>query len=336
LAETGTKVRGYRAAIIGCGRIGADCGSIIAGSSRIGSHAEAYRMCSSTELVAVCDPDTERLQRCGKRWQVSRLYRDHRELLATEEIDVVSICTPAATHFELLLEVLESRRMKGILLEKPLAVKLEHADAAIALAARSTAKVSVNYIRRFPPVYRQAAMEIRQGRLGNIHHVNILYTKGIVNNGTHAFDLLRFLIGELFQVSLLSRDYNGSSDPSLSVKVEFEQGFEAWLCGLPSDTYNVFEVDIMGSNGRMVFRDQGHILDKFSVEDTVRKHGFRLLKPDPDSYPTDLTKAVQYAVTDLIESIETNRQPACTLQDARAAMDLSFRLLQDMERVSIC
>lgn len=331
---TGEHPRVYRAAIIGCGRIGADCGPVGSGSSRIASHAASYSACDRTQLVAVCDLDLERLRRCGERWKVARLYRDPSELFAAEQIGLVSICTPPATHVKLLAEVLRSDRVKGVLLEKPLAVNLENADKAIDLAAHSTAKVAVNYIRRFPSVYRQAADDLQQGRLGRIQHVNILYTKGIVNNGSHALDLLRFLFGEPARVSLLSPAGEMTADPTLSVKVEFPAGFEAWLYGLSANAYNIFEVDILGSQGRMLFRDQGHVLDQFAVEDTLKKHGFRQLEPIPHSRSTNLAQAVRYAVVDLIQSMETGEPPGCTLQDARAALDLSLRVLHEAKLIS--
>ena len=325
----------FRAAIIGCGRIGADCAPIGSGSSRIASHAAAYSACERTNLVAVCDSDPEHLQRCGERWEVQRLFCDPRELFATEQIDLVSICTPPETHVELMAEVLRCDSVAGVLLEKPLALNLKDADAAIELVDHSKAKVSVNYIRRFPPLYRQVKADLEQGKLGPIQHVNIFYTKGILNNGSHAFDLLRFLFEEPSRVALLSpAGEMVSADPTLSVKVEFQAGFEAWLCALDGEAYNLFEVDILGSRGRMLLRDQGHILDQFSLEDTRERHGFQQLEPVPHSRPTDLAHAVQYAVTDLIDSIENSNPPACTLQDARAALDLSLKVFREAENGS--
>ena len=60
--------RVFRAAIIGCGRIGADAGEPGSGSSRIASHAASYVASPRTELVALCDVDAQRLARAGERW----------------------------------------------------------------------------------------------------------------------------------------------------------------------------------------------------------------------------------------------------------------------------
>jgi len=320
----------YRAAIIGCGRIGADCNSPETGSSRIASHAEAYTKHQKTELIAVCDLDSDRLRQCKKRWNVPRAYNDLDEMLIKEEIDILSICTPASSHFDILAEALRTEKVLGILMEKPLTLTMQEADAALHLAQNFKTKISVNYIRRFPPIYRQVAEELRQGDLGRIQHINVYYTKGIVNNGSHALDLLKFFFGNPDEVSLLSSNLEPTDDPSPSFRIKFPAGFEAWFCGLKSDFHNIFEIDIIGSEGRLVFRDQGHILDRFPIGDTYIKHGFKQLKPIPDSYPTDLERAVQYALEDLIKSIEIGIEPNCTVEDARTALYLSLDVLSNL------
>lgn len=315
----------YRAAVIGCGRIGADAGEPGTGSSRIASHAAAYATCPRTELVALCDTDPERLARAGQRWSVRSLYEDPSEMLAAERPDIVSVCTPPASHPAVLGESVR-HGARGVLLEKPLAADLEGAKAILEVASSSPTTLAVNYIRRFPPVYRQAMADVREGRLGRIQHVGVLYTKGILNNGSHALDLLRAFFGEPASAEVVRGDPSGAADPTLSARIGFADGLEAWLGGVDGEAYNVFDVDIVGTEGRIVFTDLGHMLHRYPVQDSRAEHGFRQLRAAAAAQPTELSSAVRYAVEDLVRSIETGVEPACTPNDAYAAMALSLRL----------
>ena len=66
----------------------------------------------------------------GERWGVSRLYRDYREMLAKEQLDIVSVCTPTRSRAEVVEAVVESG-VKAVFLEKPLARTLREADQII-------------------------------------------------------------------------------------------------------------------------------------------------------------------------------------------------------------
>ncbi|HLY08074.1 MAG TPA: Gfo/Idh/MocA family oxidoreductase, partial [Planctomycetota bacterium] len=74
---------GYRAVLIGCGRMGSD----MADDPRIQgitTHAASYRACSRTDLVAVCDADPNRAARCAERWKVPSVYSNLPDLLSQQ------------------------------------------------------------------------------------------------------------------------------------------------------------------------------------------------------------------------------------------------------------
>ena len=317
----------YRAAVIGCGRIGTDTGDPGSGSSRIRSHAAAYVESPRTELVALCDTDEGRLAHAAERWPGAACYSRVADLLDRERPDLVSICTSPSAHIGVLEEALEAN-VPGVLLEKPVAALLEEAERALESVAGSRTRVAVNYIRRFPPAYRGAIRDISGGALGDIQHVGVLYTKGVVNNGTHVLDLLRALLGQPEEAEVVGEAPDGEADPTVSARVRFGGGVEAWVHGLSGDAYNVFDVDILGTDGRLFFTDLGHRLCRYSAEDTRSVHGFRQLQPEPEVVPTELASAVRFAVEDLVRSIETGTAPQCTLEDGYAALELALGLAE--------
>ena len=71
------------------------------------SHAGAYQRSPRTQLVAASDPNPERRASFGRRRGVpsDHLYADHREMLARERPDVVSVCVPTRHHAAVALDV---------------------------------------------------------------------------------------------------------------------------------------------------------------------------------------------------------------------------------------
>ena len=114
----------FRAAVIGCGKIGSVFADdpLLAGD--VYTHAEAYVRSPATELVAVCDRDADVAQRCGERWNVAS-FTDVAETLYSADPDIVSICTPDETHYAIARLAIEAQSVRAILCEKPLATNVD-------------------------------------------------------------------------------------------------------------------------------------------------------------------------------------------------------------------
>lgn len=314
----------YRAAIVGCGRIGTATGDPAQGQSRIKSHAEAYCTLPNVDLIALCDASAATLARASMKWGVGATFADVGDLLAIARPDLLSVCAPADQHVEILRMAIEAG-VKGVLLEKPITPDLATARSALDLVERAETRVAVNYTRRFPPIYRRAIEDVRAGGIGRVQYVHGIYTKGTVNNGSHMIDLLRAMLGNPVQADALSGD--SLSPPStVSARIIFEGGAEAWLAAADGAAFNVFDLDILGTEGRIKFTDLGHVVQRFTVAETSSEYGFRQLSPLSAPQPTGLAGSVRYAVEDLIESIETRQQPACTVADGYAALEIALSL----------
>ena len=138
------------------------------------------------------------------------------------------------------------------------------------------------------------------------------------------FDLMRWWFGEPLSVQPLSWK-NDKADPDLDLAVEFPNNIVAWIKALDATACNIFEIDIIGTKGRLVFRDQGHQLDEYVVLDTLSQHGFCQLSSTPKSTTTELASAVRLAISDLISAVESGESPACSVRDGRDALALSLQ-----------
>src|SRR5689334_8585012 len=91
-------------------------------------HAGAVRATPGAELVAVSRTDAARRAESKAAFGVPCLSPD--ELLARDDIDVVSVCTPSGEHADQIIAA--ASYGKHVLVEKPMALSLESADRAIA------------------------------------------------------------------------------------------------------------------------------------------------------------------------------------------------------------
>jgi len=171
-----------RVAVIGCGKMAA-------------AHAGAYLRDGRAALVAAVDPVPAAAEAFARRFGVPRTYLDHRAMLAAERPDVVSVCTWPPDHTEPVIAAAESGA-RGILCEKPLAVTLPEADRMLAAADRAGAAFMVGHQRRLEPRYRLARQLIAEGALGEVVDVHGTAGGDLLTDGTHLFDLGRYLLGD--------------------------------------------------------------------------------------------------------------------------------------------
>jgi len=135
------------------------------GVGRIGRlHAEnVARSAGKAELVGVADPVRKFALPVAKRFGV-RMYESPVQMLKKETLDGVVIATPTPLHKEHV--TLASEADVPILLEKPLALKMNEADKIISIVRKSGVKFQLGFNRRFDASYSKAKKSIAGGTIG--------------------------------------------------------------------------------------------------------------------------------------------------------------------------
>jgi predicted dehydrogenase len=118
------------------------------------------------ELVAIADIDPARARRAAAEYEARAWYGDHRELLARDDIDMVSICLPHHAHRAVVLDAAGAG--KHILCEKPLALDVDEADVMIAAARAAGVTLSVVFQNRWTPGFRRLHAAIERGAFGRV------------------------------------------------------------------------------------------------------------------------------------------------------------------------
>jgi predicted dehydrogenase len=194
----------YRAGIIGTGGI---AGMGILGmhdEEDIGqkkveaSHAGGYRATEDVELVAVADIDETKLGRFGEAWEIpsDRRYVGHESMLAAEELDIVSVCTPSYLHADHVIDAAESEADPELIwCEKPIASSVSDAEEMVDVCEETDTELLVNHSFRFTTKLQQLRELIQsQDLLGEIHSVTTQFRMELLRNSTHLLDTLVYLL----------------------------------------------------------------------------------------------------------------------------------------------
>jgi predicted dehydrogenase len=139
--------------IVGCGQIAA-------------VHIPHIRAQPQATIVGVADPNTAQAQELARRFHIPHVYSTLAGLLDAQRPDVVHILTPPQTHATLAVEAMEAGC--HVLVEKPMAVNLEAADAMEAVAQRRGVKLCVDHNHLFDPAMARARGLVEQGAIGEV------------------------------------------------------------------------------------------------------------------------------------------------------------------------
>ena len=128
------------------------------------AHIPGFKRDARCELVAIADPIVERARAFAERFGIPHVYDSHEALIAREDIDLVDVCTPSATHFPLTWAALEAG--KHVLCEKPVAYDYMDTRRAAALAERQGVRTKLGFTFRYSPAMQYMKELIEQGYVG--------------------------------------------------------------------------------------------------------------------------------------------------------------------------
>jgi predicted dehydrogenase len=128
------------------------------------AHLPGYKRDPRCELVAIADPVVERAKAFAEKFGIPNVYASHHELIGRADIDLVDVCTPSATHFELSWAALEAG--KHVLCEKPVAYDYRDTIRASELAKRQGVKTKLGFTFRYSPAMQYMKQLIDDGFVG--------------------------------------------------------------------------------------------------------------------------------------------------------------------------
>ncbi len=134
------------------------------------AHLPGYVRDPRCELVAIADPLVDRAHEFAKEFNIPHVYDSHEDLIARDDIDLVDVCTPSATHFSLSWAALSAG--KHVLCEKPVAYDYTETRRAAALARAKGLKTKLGFTFRYSPAMQYMKQLIDEGFVGTPYIFN--------------------------------------------------------------------------------------------------------------------------------------------------------------------
>jgi UDP-N-acetyl-2-amino-2-deoxyglucuronate dehydrogenase len=195
-----------RLVVTGCGRI----------SDR---HFEAVDAIPELEIVAVCDELADRARAAGERLSVPA-FTSYGAMLAETDAHAVVLCTPSGLHPR--HGIMAAERGLHVISEKPMATRMEDADALVRACDEANVHLFVVKQNRLNPGIELLKHAVEKGRFGRIYLANTTVRwqrpqsyyelapwrgtwefdgGAFMNQASHYVDMIQWLIGPVESVS---------------------------------------------------------------------------------------------------------------------------------------
>ncbi len=198
-----------------------------------GVHFSGHKKCGFAEVVALADVDPAALARRAAENNVpdDRCFADYRKLLAIDELDAVSICTPNVLHAKQTIAALKAG--KHVLCEKPMAMTPAQAQKMIDTAEAAGKKLQIGLHHRFRNEAAFIQPLVAKGKLGSVYYARCQAIRrrgvpswgvfgqmdkqgggGLIDIGVHMIDLTWYLMGCPTPKSVSGQAYRTIGDTS--------------------------------------------------------------------------------------------------------------------------
>ncbi len=324
--------------IIGCGMI-----------ARF--HAAAIDDVRGAKLVACYDVMAESADRFAAE-AGCRAYHKLHEMLADQNVHIVTIGTPSGAHQE--PAVAAARAGKHVIVEKPLEVTLKRCDAIIAACEKSGVVLSTVFPSRFHDASREMKRAVDSGRFGKLtladayvkwYRTQAYYDSGawrgtwkldgggaLMNQAIHSVDLLTWLMGPVVEVraetATLAHERIEVEDTAVAT-LRFANGalgvIEASTAAYPG---YLKRIEIHGSEGTAVLEEEDikvwDFAKKQKRDEAIRQ---RMQEHRSTGGGASDPKAIGHhgharQFADVLESIRKNRPPLIDAQEGRRSVEI--------------
>jgi len=242
----------------------------------------------TARIVAVCEPVAAALDLAGEQAGVdaSSRYLAWQDIVARDDIDVITIATPNSLHEPIAIAALESG--KHVFCEKPLALSLEGARRMAAAAHESGRQTGVNHRYRWVPSAMYLKELIETGELGEIRQAFMNYFNGALIDpttpiqwrqtraegggvlgdiGSHLIDMVLWLLGPIERVRCDLRTFTKERptatgemaqvdvDDAVTCQLELASGATVVMnaSGLCLGRTNYQRIEVYGTKGGSVY-----------------------------------------------------------------------------------
>lgn len=294
----------YKAAIIGCGNIAGGY-QVNSKDDSVWTHAKAYRTHRNTKIVAAVDIDRQKLNKFCKKWEISKAYTDVQTMLREERPDIVSICTPAEAHQDILELCIDFNDVKAFWCEKPLG---EDYNFVKSLFKNKDRILYVNHLRRWDKAIEKLKYLIDNKVLGELLLFKCSSSKDFFETGSHVIDLIYYLLGKPTNIKILNvvEGIKGGKNNAFfpDIYMEFENSLKAYIL-FSKAAFNFFDLDLLFTKGRIKSFDNAISFKLYPVVQSRRFYGHYWLSLKGKDIDSDLDRSMLKILDSIVRSLNS-------------------------------
>ena len=319
-------------------------------------HVAAYQTHPKAEVVAIADPDENRLKEIGDKHAVPHRYTSAEEMLQHEALDIVSVATPNRFHKPLAIAAFEAGC--HVLCEKPMALCADEGREMIAAANQAGKRLMINFSYRFTEQSMALKEQVDAGVLGDVYYARTIWHRRrglpgfggwfgqkalagggpLIDLGVHRLDLALWLMGYPRPIWVMGSAYNPIAselakrqgvpyeveDMAVGM-VKFENGatleIEAsWAANISER--ELMETRLFGTKGGMVQRNVEETY-KFEAEIYLELNGAQFdMKVHPPSQP------VPSSMYHFVDCIVNEKPNIATAEEGLLVMEILDAIYQ--------
>jgi myo-inositol 2-dehydrogenase / D-chiro-inositol 1-dehydrogenase len=313
-------------------------------------HLESYqRFIPEAEVVAVYARNSEKAKEFAAKHQIAKWYTDVDTLIKESDCDIIDICLPNFLHADACIKA--AKAGKHIIIEKPLAVTLEEADAMIDACKKANVRLMYAEELCFAPKYERVRHLVKEGAIGDVYmlkqsekhsgpHTDWFYDVNLAGGGVlmdmgcHAMEWFRWMLGNVkaksvyASMSTVYHKQRTKGEDNSVVIVEFENGVTAVAENSWAKHGGMDDRSEVHGTGGVIYADL--FMGNSAISYSKHGYGYAMEKADTTVgwsftvFEEVFNQGYPHELKHFVDCVRNNKQPLVTGEDGRVVLEILY------------
>jgi len=313
-------------------------------------HLECYhRFIPEAEVVAVYARNAEKAKDFAAKHHIGKWYTDVNALINESGCEIIDICLPNFLHADACIKA--AKAGKHIIIEKPLAVTLEEADAMIDACKKAGVKLMYAEELCFAPKYERVRHLVKEGAVGEVYmlkqsekhsgpHTDWFYDVNLAGGGVlmdmgcHAMEWFRWMLGNAKAKSVYAsmstvyhKERTKGEDNSIVI-IEFENGVTAVAENSWAKHGGMDDRSEVHGTGGVIYADL--FMGNSAISYSKHGYGYAMEKADTTVgwsftvFEEAFNQGYPHELQHFVDCVRNNKEPLVTGEDGRVVLEILY------------
>jgi predicted dehydrogenase len=313
-------------------------------------HLECYhRFIPEAEVVAVYARNAEKAKDFAAKHHIGKWYTDVDALINESGCEIIDICLPNFLHADACIKA--AKAGKHIIIEKPLAVTLEEADAMIDACKKAGVKLMYAEELCFAPKYERVRHLVKEGAVGEVYmlkqsekhsgpHTDWFYDVNLAGGGVlmdmgcHAMEWFRWMLGNAKAKSVYAsmstvyhKERTKGEDNSIVI-IEFENGVTAVAENSWAKHGGMDDRSEVHGTGGVIYADL--FMGNSAISYSKHGYGYAMEKADTTVgwsftvFEEAFNQGYPHELQHFVDCVRNNKEPLVTGEDGRVVLEILY------------